>query len=76
MDIAIAADEWADNVGLSEAFEAAGEWVVTQVDAVGNVIEETWQDFTDWVESDVADWFVQAGEDLDEFTEDAGAWIV
>ena len=58
MDIAIAADQWADDIGLSAAFEAAGEWVVTQVDAVGNVIEETWQDFTDWVESDVADWFV------------------
>ena len=42
MDIAIAAHEWADDVGLVDAFEEAGEWVVTQVDAAGNAIEEVW----------------------------------
>ena len=42
MDIAVAATEWAENVGLVDALEEAGEWVVTQVDEFGNAIEETW----------------------------------
>ena len=42
VDIALAAVDWADDVGLVDAFEEAGEWVVTQVDAAGNAIEEVW----------------------------------
>ena len=42
MDIAIAGAEWAENVGLVDAFEDAGEWIVTQVDEAGNALEEVW----------------------------------
>lgn len=43
MDIAIASAEWAEDVGLVDAFEEAGEWITTQVDEAGNAIEEVWE---------------------------------
>ena len=57
MEIAYASAEWAEDVGLVDAFEEAGEWVTTQVDGFGNVLEEVWEGVSDWVETDVADWF-------------------
>ena len=75
-DIALATVDWADDVGLVDAFEEAGEWVVTQVDAAGNAIEEVWQDFSEWVETDVTDWLIGAGETLDEGLDLASDWII